>query len=118
MKPILKTIFPLLLLATLLAQDTKTAPVVVPPVIPPGYQTQFQALIVQQKNLQLQEVDLINKYKKNRDDLTAVNKEGTDLQEKMLKELGLDPKKFTVQGNDKGYVEIQVVPEEKPVSKP
>jgi hypothetical protein len=114
MKMILKMIFPLLLLATLLAQDTKPTT----PVIPPGYQTQFQALIVQQKNLQLQEVDLINKYKKNRDDLAAINKEGTDLQDKVLKELGLDPKKYVVQGNDKGYVEIQAVPEEKTVSKP
>ena len=102
-----------MLLAICLGQDSK----VVPPIIPPAYQTQFQAMVVRQKDLQLQAADLIGKYKKNREDMDSLNKEGNDLQAKVLKELGLDPSKFVVQANDKGYVEIQAVQEEKP-SKP
>lgn len=70
------------------------------------YQTKLQALTIQQQKLQLDELELANRYRADGDALTQVNKQGQDLVEEMMKTLALDNKKYTVQANGKGEIEI------------
>lgn len=70
------------------------------------YQTKLQALTIQQQKLQLDELELANRYRADGDALTQVNKQGQDLVEEMMKTLALDSKKYTVQANGKGEIEI------------
>src|SRR6266700_71137 len=108
----MKTIILLCLMSSFLMQNPATTST--PPIaVSAKYQTQFQALMVQQKDLQLAQKELVEKYKQTVDQLQKIKQDGLELQGKVLKDMNLDPEKYVVQGHKEGYVEIVEKPKEK-----
>ena len=104
----MKKIVLVMLLATSFAQignpNTATKPL---PKISTEDQSQLQALTLRQYHIQLDEQKLQTAYQADEAQLAAVNKEGQDLENKILKKLGLDTTKYPLQEQAGQLVIIQ-----------
>jgi hypothetical protein len=73
-----------------------TNPIVVPiPDIPVGYQDQFKTLVIKQKDIQLDEMQLQARYQADIKAADQANAEGLALETKVLAQFKLDPAKYT-----------------------
>lgn len=76
------------------------------PKIPDNYMSQLLALVSQQKDILSDEKNLIELYKTDADNMARINMKGMEIEEKMFKELGLDPKKYATQSSKDGFLII------------
>jgi hypothetical protein len=105
----------LLLLSSLLfSQQSSSAPTEKLPDVPVTYQDKFKTAIIKLQSAQLDENQLSAKFQQDEKDKTAAQAEAADIESKLLTELKLDPKKYTVQYKDN---KVQIVAKEAPASK-
>lgn len=100
----------LMLVGMALAQTPATKTEEKLPKIPDHYQTELQALVIQQQILSAHQKQLIEQYNADQVKLNGLNGKGVEMQNKILKEVGLDPTKYDVRANEQGYLEIEKTP--------
>jgi hypothetical protein len=66
------------------------------PEVPLDYQSKFKTLVIKQKDLQIDELSLQQRYAADVKAADQVNADGQTLEAKLLADLKLDPKKYTV----------------------
>ena len=71
-------------------------PKITVPEVPENYQSKFKTLVIKQKDLQIDELSLQQRYAADVKATDQVNADGQALEAKLMEDLKLDPKKYTV----------------------
>lgn len=107
--------FALLLLAGMCMAQAKPAPKPAPdpPIINADYQSKFKTLVIQQQGIQLELKDLQAQATKDNTALQVINAKGLELEAQLMKDLGLNPAKWTVLYKNDTMV---IIPKDEPKS--